>query len=350
MNVDCFGVFPPGTSLLALPSWREPRLLLPKSGGPARRWRNSAFYPATRPMAKVYRLALRGRAAIGWGQARRAGGSPWTLREFVADCLPAADSIVLQIRAPKHAPSQIQKYTIELRDRAGTIIGYLKYAVDILPSRRLEQEHEMLTRLPAGLGPIPLRFGKMGNGTALLVTPLRGRSVFTRLPPAADVVEFAKSLEVSRSLALADHPYVRAMQERVGTLLDAIFEELSGRTWPLAFQHGDLVPWNIRARQDGKGLSAFDWEHGTAMGFPHLDLAYFILQLAALIYRWPPVKSAIYGARWLEAQPTFRFSGREARALVRLSMFDAYCRTQDDGFADDHPLQPWRRRIWQEPW
>ena len=31
-------------------------------------------------------------------------------------------------------------------------------------------------------------------------------------------------------------------------------------------------------------LSAFDWEHGIADGFPYLDLAYFILQVAALIY------------------------------------------------------------------
>jgi hypothetical protein len=299
-------------------------------------------------MAKFYRLALRGKAAFGWGQARRSGGGPWTLREFVDDCLPAADSIVLQIRRLNHARSQIQKCTIELRDRSGTIIGYVKYAVDTLPSRRLEQEHDMLTRLPTGLGPIPLRFGKMGDGTALLVTPLRGRAVMARLPPAPGVLEFAKSLEVPPSLALADHPYVRAVRERVGTRLDASLADLSGRSWPLAFQHGDLVPWNIRSR--GKGLAAFDWEHGIATGFPYLDLAYFILQLAALIYRWPPVKSAIYAARWLEAQPAFRLTGGEARALIRLSMCDAYYRLEDDGFGDDHPLQPWRRRIWRGPW
>ena len=76
----CLGVFPPGTSVLGLPSWRAPRILLSKSGGPIQRWRDSAFYPATRSLAKCYRLALRGKAAFGWGEARRVGVRPLDVR------------------------------------------------------------------------------------------------------------------------------------------------------------------------------------------------------------------------------------------------------------------------------
>ncbi len=346
MNTEHIGVFPPGTALLALPSWRAPRVLLSKSGGPIRRWRDSAFYPATRSTARLYRLALRGKAALGWSETRQAVGDRWTLREFVGDCLPATASVVLQIRPP----GPCQKYTIELRDQVGTIIGYVKYARQILARQRLEQEHTMLKCLPAGVGPTALKFGDFGDATALLVTPLSGRTPAAKLPPVPGMLEFVKSLEVSAPLALASHPYPRAIRERAGGWLDAILDDLAGKSWPVSLQHGDFVPWNLRRRQDGNGLSAFDWEHGIANGFPYLDLAYFILQVAVLIYSWPAAKSAIYATAWLERQPAFGLTGREARALVRLSMFDAYCRTEDDGFGDEHSLQPWRRRIWRGSW
>jgi hypothetical protein len=289
---------------------------------------------------------MRGKAALGWGEARWAVGDRWTLREFIDDCLPAMDSMVLQTRPPSPA----QKFTVELRDQAGAVIGYLKCGTQVLARRRLEQEHAMLTCLPAGLGPTLLKFGDFGDGVALLVTPLCGRPVAPKLPPAPGVLEFVKSLETGSPLALALHPYPRVLRERAGTQLDTILEDLAGQAWPVGRQHGDLVPWNLRRSRDGTSLSAFDWEHGTTDGLPYLDLAYFILQVAALIYSWPPVKSAIYAMTWLEAQPTFGLTKREARALVCLSMFDAYCRLEDDGFGDDHPLQPWRRRIWKGLW
>ena len=73
VNVDGHGIFAPDTPLLALPSWRAPRLLLPKSGGPIRRWRDSAFYPATRSMAQGLpaRLARQGSTRMGRGAPGR---------------------------------------------------------------------------------------------------------------------------------------------------------------------------------------------------------------------------------------------------------------------------------------
>ena len=343
-NLDGLGIFPPRTPLLALPNWRAPRVVLSGSGSPVKRWRSSAFYPATRSVAKLYRIVIRGKAALGWGEARQALGERWTLHEFLQDCLPAIDSIVLQTRPPGPA----QKFTVELRGRAGRIIGYVKYGTETLAQRRLAQEYLTLTRLPAGLGPTPMKFGNMGDGTALLVTPLCGQEVRARLPPAPKVLEFAKSLEGSSTLALNDHPYVGAMRQRIGPRLDAILEDLAGRAWPVVPHHGDFAPWNLRRRDDG--LAAFDWEFGTPDGFPYIDLAYFILQVAFLIYSWPPVKSAIYATEWLERQSAFGLTDREARALSRLAMFDAYLRAKDDGYPEDHPLRAWRRRIWGGVW
>jgi hypothetical protein len=340
------GVFSPGTTLLALPSWRAPRLLLSKSGGPIRRWRHSAFYPATRSMARLYRLALRGKLAIGWGEARHVVSERWILREFIDDCLPEMDSVVLHTRPSGPA----QKFTIELHDRAGTIIGYVKYGTEPLARRRLEQEHAMLARLPAGMGPTPLKFGNMGDGIALLMSPLGGRVVPAKLPPTPEVLEFVKSLEVSAPISLAAHPYVRALRELVGTQLDTVLEDLAGKAWPISLRHGDFAPWNLRQNRYARNLSAFDWEFGTPYGFPYADLAFFALQVAFLIYSWPPVRSAIYTTQWLEQQSTLGLTQREARALTRLAMFDAYRDARDDGYPDDHPMRAWRRRIWRGLW
>jgi hypothetical protein len=338
------GLFPPGTPLLALPSWRSPRVLLSKSGGPIRRWRSSEFYPATRSMARLYRLSLRGKAAFGWGAARRAVCDHWSLGEFIGDSLPATDSMVVQTRPPGPA----QKFTIQLRDRGGAIIGYVKFGTSALARRRLTQEYAMLTRLPAGVGPIPLRFGDMGDGIALLLSRLCGRGITAKLPPSPDLLEFTKSLEVSAPVALDVHPYVRAMRERVGARLDAVLEDLAGRVWPVCLQHGDFAPWNLLRGRYSDSISAFDWEFGSPHGFPYADLAYFILQVAFLVYSWPAVKSAIYATQWLDQQSTLDLA--EARALVRLAMFEAYMLAKDEGYPDDYPFQAWRLRIWRGLW
>lgn len=339
-------VFPPGTPLLALPSWRAPRVLLASSGGPVRRWSESAFYPATRSAAQLYRLALRLKAAAGCGEIRRAAGDRWALREFIEDPLPATASMALQTRPAGPA----QKFTIELRDLSGAVIGYVKYGTEELARRRLVQEHAMLTRLPPGFGPTVLKFGAMGDGLALLLTRLGGSGVAAKLPMTADVLQFAKSLVGPVLVPLTAHPYVRAVRERVATRLDAVLEELAGRAWPVSFQHGDFAPWNLVRDRQADALRAFDWEFGTPEGLPYSDLAYFILQVALLVYSWPAVKSAIYATQWLQRDAGLGLTEREARALVRLAMFDAYIRGGDDGYADDHPIQGWRLRIWRGLW
>jgi hypothetical protein len=346
VELDHLGVFGRGAPVIALPNWRAPRLLLSRSGGPLQRWREAAFFPASRPMAKAFRLVMRGKAFLGCGEVHRAVGDDRILREFVGDCLPATEALVIQTRPP--GPDQ--KLTIELRDRAGTIIGYVKYGTEPLARQRLAREHEMLTRLPAGMGPAPLKFADMGEGLALLVAPLYGRPVGTKLPPPPEVLEFTKSLTGSDPLPIALHPYIRGLRDHIGRQFDIILTDLAGRDWPIALGHGDYVPWNLRWDRDSRRISAFDWEFGTLEGFPFVDLAYFILQVAALLYSWPAVKAAIYATQWLAGRPMLGLSEREARGIIRLAMFHAYSRARAGGFADGDGIQAWRLRIWRGLW
>ncbi len=296
-------------------------------------------------MAQGYRLVLRSKVALGCGEVRRAEADRWILPDFIDGSLPPVGSIVIQPRPSGPA----QKFTIELRDQVGTVIGYIKFATEALAQRRLTHEYAMLMQVPEGRGPTPLKFGNIGKGLALLVTPLRGPRPTARLPPSPEVLEFAESLEVGSPLPLASHPYVRGLRDLVGARLDGILDDLTNRTWPVVFRHGDLAPWNLRRDQASNRLSAFDWEFGTREGFPYIDLAHFILQVALLVYAWPPVKTAIYATQWLQKQPLGLGEG-EARGVVRLATLEAYLRGKDDDFPDDDPTQAWRLRIWRGLW
>ena len=124
MTMDCLDAFPPNTPVIALPGWRAPRIVLSKSGSAGHRWRDSAFYPADRRSARLYRLLMRGKAALGLGKVRRTAADKWCWRDFVGDCLPPVAATAVQLSGL----SMTQKVTVEFRDAEGRVTGYLKYA------------------------------------------------------------------------------------------------------------------------------------------------------------------------------------------------------------------------------
>ena len=108
--------FPPGTRVLALPSWRRPRLYLPACPL-SQRWNRSKLYPASRWSARLYRLSLRAAAAAGMKRARTAGSRRWSLGDFAEDHGPAEGrqgqgTRVPQIRrdggGQQEAPARVQ--------------------------------------------------------------------------------------------------------------------------------------------------------------------------------------------------------------------------------------------------
>jgi thiamine kinase-like enzyme len=226
------------------------------------------------------------------------------------------------------------------------VVGYLKYGEKPAACNRLEKEKQILAVLPDGLGPSVLKYGTMGDGVALLVTPVFGQALPATLPPAGSLREFLAILERHAPLALDDHPWVRMKRELHGHKLDAWLDVLSGRRWPVVLHHGDCAPWNIMRISDGN-LQAIDWEYGTPHGFPYLDLAQYILQVAPLIYRWSPEGARAYATKYLceHAWPTV--TRAEAEALVDLAAYSAYMQSREDGQPDDARLQRWRRALWE---
>ena len=341
MSIDWPLFFPPDTHVLALPSWRRPRIYLPARTA-MQRWEQSAFYPASRLSARLYRLVLRASAVAGLKEVRKAPSDGWPLGDFVRNTLPQVDSVVVLVGTAGPA----QKVTAQLWDEKGKVLAYLKYAEKTAARRRLRQESLVLSGLPSERGPRLTAFGRIGNGEALLETALSGKSLPATLPPAEDLVDFSMSLVVSPPVPLEAHPWVRRIRSYNAPRLDTWFRYLSDSSWPVVVQHGDFAPWNLIRRPEGK-LAAIDWEYGALEGFPYLDVAYYMLQTSALMYRWTPLKAAEYSAKYLARHPRLMLGSIEAQVLTRLAAYEAYRKSLEDGQPLNTNLQLWRRAIWE---
>lgn len=339
MSADLTLFFPPGTRVLALPGWRNPRLYLPMQA-PLRSWEQSSLYPAFRPRARLYRSLLRLRASVGLANARTVRSSSWPLAEFCEAVLPQLTSAVVLVGTPGPA----QGITVQLWDEKGRVLGYLKYVEKKAARFRLERERSVLRNLPSGIGPEPMKLGPLGRGEALLKSAIPGKTLTTTLPPLRDSIRLMDTLTVVGPVSLETHPWVLCMRER-GAPVDW-FEPLAGRRWPVVIQHGDFAPWNLLKDLDGV-VRAIDWEYGTLEGFPYLDLIYYLLQTSALIHRHSPLEAARRAAGYLTGQPSFALSAAEARALVRLAAYDAYQGSSESGELSGRALQAWRRAIWE---
>ena len=301
------------------------------------------MYPAYRSLARVRRLVLRARAAAGIMPVQTVRSNGWALGDFARDALPGVASAVALVGTP----GPTQKVTVQLWDAKGNVIGYLKYAESEIGRKGLRQESRMLASIPGGYGPEPLKHGDLGNGEALLVSCIPGKLLPAKRTPSEDMIRFLTSLPTSLPSALEDHPWVRSTLGKSGGELDDCLGALGGKDWPVVVQHGDFVPWNLLRRPDGS-LGAIDWEFGTLRGFPHLDLAYYTLQVAALIYRWTPSKAAEYTIRYLTSHARFDLESAEARALTRFAAYGVYQRFREEGKPSHQIPRTWWRAVWEE--
>lgn len=336
MNDEVALFMPPNAEVLALPSIDRPRLYM-VSQSTAQRWRHSGMYPAFRWTARAYRTALRLKGSLGLGPTIQSPSVDWALAEFLQSCLPRVGGAVVALGTPGPA----QKITVQLWDGV-RILGYLKYGRAPRAKARLEQEHEMLGALPANVGPRVLKYAEYGEGKALVTEPIMGHSVPPRLPLRSNMRRFLDGLYQDTGVALERHPWVRYMQHRFGRMIEPWLEPLADQSWPVVIQHGDFAPWNVLHGSDGT-LAAIDWEYGNAKGFPHMDAAHYLLQVAALMRRWAPTRARAYAAKTLDAS----LSSAQADALVRLAAFESYQEAIADGHERCAPLQAWRRAVWE---
>lgn len=338
--VDWGIFFRPGSRVVALPSWRRPRLLLP-ADTLSERLSGSAFYPAFRRTGQLYRWVLRLRAVVGRGVDRAAADGAPLLREFLDDVLPDARVRAVQVGIP----GTLCKLTAQLVDETGRAVGYLKCAHLPLARERLRHEFELLRLLPPAVGPLPIKFGTLGRSDALLLGAVCGTTPPAEAVPSVALRRFCASLVGTIRHELSHHPWLAAHPDTAGASAPML-EALADRTWPVAIQHGDLAPWNL-IQNGTEGIAAVDWEFGSSAGFPGLDLAQYILQVAVLVTRASPRSARALAVRELLQDGGLAISPREAAALVGLAARQAYENALVSGSAPGFWVQEWRRRVWE---
>ena len=80
-------------------------------------------------------------------------------------------------------------------------------------------------------------------------------------------------------------------------------------------------------------------------GFPGLDLAHYVLHVAALIFRWPPGRARTYASGYLQ-DCGICASATEAAAIVALASWHAFANLMVDGHGEHDAFQVWRRTLW----
>jgi hypothetical protein len=335
-------LFGQSTAVLALPNWEQPRLLV-AAEELRERWRGSGSYPAYRARGRLYRAALRLKAAAGVGTTRFDAVADVELRDLIGTQFHDARvrSVIVGM------PGGAQKMTATLAGPAGEVVAYLKCASTPLGRTRLAREHELLGALSPGIGPAPLGYRRFDLADVLLLSPVAGRPVPSTLPACGDVERLASRLahvpSPSTSYRIDAHPWVRTAFEREPGL-EPHLDALSARTWPVVVQHGDFAPWNILSTRTG-GAMAVDWELGRWQGFPDVDFAQYMLQVGCLMYRWSPQRTLAVAVRELVRRGFTSPSDREARAIVNLAASDAYHSALEEGHAPERCDQSWRRTL-----
>jgi len=310
-------------NIQCLPSKRNARLYL-TGENPLRRWHESALFPAFRPTAKMYRFLLRIKATVGWGSGFYNINHFCPVREFLEDVLPKVSSVVLLIGAA----GPTQKITLQLWDKQ-QIVGYLKYGEKPTAQDRIKQEAEVLKALPSAHGPTLLKFDSLGDGLAVVLSPVVGEALDVRLSLAKDLTSFVLKLAHSDPVPLENHPWIKKMQKYT-SVPSFCLTPLANRKWPIVFQHGDLAPWNIYRKSNGS-LKAIDWEYGLVAGFPFLDLAFFLLQVARLIHHWSPMRAKIHAINVLSGTHSLNLTLEQAQGIVCLCAYQKCKQIELDG-------------------
>jgi hypothetical protein len=347
MPLDWNHLFPPGEPVIALPSWRHPRLLL-SARRLERRWRDSDFYLAQRIRAKIYRQMLRLRAAAAVAEVRRAKGPAWILPEFLRGLVDSPQPPSIWIGTP----SSSQKWTIRVPDAGGKVAAYIKWGCSESACRRIAHEHAILCAIPKDLGPQPLRVGPLDGAMALCLRPFDGQPLRRHARgTSARLANLLAGLVTHAPLPVDAHPGFADLAVDAPSPIRSWIEQLCDQSWPVVIRHGDLAPWNlIEVPGDCRGsegrLIALDWEYASLSGVSLLDVAYYHLQIAGLLKKLGPSRAVGLTVRRLMREPWPALSQRHAEALTALTAYAAWRRAVCDGDRADEQRQQWHRAIW----
>ena len=255
---------------------------------PMENWRvrlaGSRIYPAVSVKARAYRIALRTWITAGGAlfthHSRLRSGHDWPLRDLLLSDIPTLSTAAVHIGG---ALPGGRKVTAQLMDAHGRVLGFAKYGDNAYTQASITNEARMLSILPENVGPKLISFTPFLEGTLLVQTPLPGRM---RVRLRIDVAQrrfYERLIQADKLYPASEHPLIVDLYRRTTvyrSTIERLVEEMGYGEWPVAWMHGDLAPYNMRWSR--AGCLALDWEHGKEAGFPYLDAAAMLIQVAKI--------------------------------------------------------------------
>jgi len=365
VGVLCQSCFPLEVVLFALPNRRQPKLIL-TAGSCRQRWRESAWLPAYRLSARLYRLAIRLAYSLapkfflmrGTTQPQidtnKHGSRPPGTRnnhfESVGE-LKHEPNLRLVVRIG--TADVRQKLTLLWLDQSSNIVKVTKLAATPLAVELVGREAQMLAALPSNVGPKLIR----STENSVTFEPVLGKSIAAKLPASprdklwqqidrllisfsttipASSLPYLASLNQTKVFPASNHPALRPLLEADARAINWV-KDLSDRLWPIVIEHGDFAPWNLL--QTENGLCAIDWEDGRLEGFPGVDLVHYIIQTGALMHKWRAERIRTYA---LERLQDAGFTVAEATATLKLAALRDCMAT---GATEQHKMQSLRQGL-----
>ncbi len=337
-NDEVYSLFPNKRKLRIVPNLEKPKLIFEDKGFRSR-WDASSLLPATRLRAQLVRTTKRILTSGGLlGKVINSDRGKSLLDEYLGDRWSPYDAEVLL-----GTPGPAQKASIRIRNcSTREPVGFIKFGSSVIAKERLENEKKVLSDLPSGLAPKVIKFGHLGNGLALMVDPISGKQPKASVPPDEGVFSYLHSLEKEERQLLVENALFIELEKY--SAYAEMARCLGHKKWPVVYMHGDFAPWNMR--KSDSSFRTFDWEFGSTTGIPFYDLAFYVLQVGALIYDWSPERAKAECCRTLKLYSP-DLSESEASAFASFAAMRSHADSEADGHPSDFFIQPWRKKVWE---
>ena len=203
-----------------------------------------------------------------------------------------------------------RKITVQVMDRLGSILGYVKISDNKKVNKLLKNEAAMLRDLlklevKNGLFPEVLYQGNVNGKTILVLdthksinSKFSSRLSDSYIPFLAEVFQkTAKSMVFKKSdyaiglkkrMTLLNNSLTGIWRDRLEKAIDYLDQGIGNVTLPFGLCHRDFTPWNTFFHNSK--LYVFDWEYAKRNYPPLIDIFHFIIQDGILVQKLTPEK------------------------------------------------------------
>lgn len=203
-----------------------------------------------------------------------------------------------------------RKVTIQVMDKEGIILGYIKVADNENIDRLLENEAKILRDLLRleivnGLFPKVIYQGELKGTNVLILDTLKtAKSTFSSKLSEKHIEFLAEIFQKSMVRCnFWESAFVRILRQRlkiieaerqeIGRLIDVyrkaldyVKKEIENKEIPFGLCHRDFTPWNTFFHNDK--LYVFDWEYAEREYPPMLDIFHYIVQDGIMVRHLKP--------------------------------------------------------------